>query len=250
MSAVSAGPLRLSAAWGVHLFTASGAAAGVLGILAIERHDAAAAFGWMAYALAVDAIDGTFARAVGVKQVLPTFDGTRLDDIVDYVTYVILPAFFLLHFALLPAAAAVPVVLCPVLASAYGFCRTDAKTPDHFFTGFPSYWNVVAFYLYLLDWPPALNAAVVVAFSLAVFVPVRYVYPSRTPTWRAATVGLGIVWAVTVLYLLFCLARQASAPRNLVLVSLAYPIYYCALSLALTVRRNTPAVAPSAAHPR
>jgi len=250
VSAVSAGRLRQSAAWGVHLFTASGAAAGVLGILAIERGDAAAAFGWMAYALAVDAVDGTFARTVGVKQVLPTFDGTKLDDIVDYVTYVILPAFFLLHFDVLPATVAVPVVLCPVLASAYGFCRTDAKTPDHFFTGFPSYWNVVAFYLYVLDWPPALNAAVVVAFSVAVFVPVRYVYPSRTPTWRAATVGLGIVWGMTMLYLLFCLARQASTPRHLVLVSLAYPVYYCALSLALTVRRSTPAVTSSAAHPR
>ena len=250
MSAVSAGRLRQSAAWGVHLFTASGAAAGVLGILAIERGDAAAAFGWMAYALAVDAVDGTFARTVGVKQVLPTFDGTKLDDIVDYVTYVILPAFFLLHFALLPAALAIPVVLCPVLASAYGFCRTDAKTADHFFTGFPSYWNVVAFYLYVLDWPPALNAAVVVAFSVTVFVPVRYVYPSRTPTWRAATLGLGIVWGGAVLYVLLCLARQASVPRNLVLVSLAYPVYYCALSLALTVRRSAAAFSPSALRPR
>jgi len=250
VSAVSAGRLRQSAAWGVHLFTASGAAAGVLGILAIERGDAAAAFGWMAYALAVDAVDGTFARTVGVKQVLPTFDGTKLDDIVDYVTYVILPAFFLLHFALLPAALAIPVVLCPVLASAYGFCRTDAKTADHFFTGFPSYWNVVAFYLYVLDWPPALNAAVVVAFSVTVFVPVRYVYPSRTPTWRAATLGLGIVWGGAVLYVLLCLARQASVPRNLVLVSLAYPVYYCALSLALTVRRSAAAFSPSALRPR
>src|SRR5262249_61400700 len=110
---------------GLLLSPASGAAAGVLGILAIERGDAAAAVGWLAYALAVDAVDGTFARTVGVKQVLPTFDGTKLDDIVDYVTYVILPAFFLLHFDLLPATVAVPVVLCPVLASAYGFCRTD-----------------------------------------------------------------------------------------------------------------------------
>src|SRR5262249_40626949 len=85
------------------------------------------------------------------------------------------PRVLLLHFELLPAALAIPVVLCPVLASAYGFCRTDAKTADHFFTGFPSYWNIVAFYLYVLDWPPTLNAAVVVGFAVAVFVPVRYV---------------------------------------------------------------------------
>jgi len=242
VSGVSAGPLRRSAAWGVHLFTASGAAAGVLAILAIERHAAAAAFGWMAYTLAVDAADGTLARAVGVKQVLPEFDGTRLDDIVDYFTYVILPALFLVHFDLLPAGIAPPVALCVVLASAYGFCRTDAKTADHYFTGFPSYWNVVAFYLYALGWPRALNAVVVVAFSVAVFVPIRYVYPSRTLTLRSLTVGLGLVWAATVLYALLRLALEATVPRTVVLVSLAYPVYYVALSLALTARRSTASV--------
>src|SRR5207253_2450896 len=85
---------------------------------------------------------------------------------------------------LFPAGIAAPVALCVVLAGAYGFCRTDAKTADHYFTGFPSYWNVVAFYLYALGWPRALNAVVVVAFSVAVFVPIRYVYPSRTLTLR------------------------------------------------------------------
>src|SRR5207253_224773 len=151
-----------------------------------------------AYTVAVDSIDGTLARALEVKRVLPIVDGTRLDDIVDYFTYVIVPALFLLHADLLPAGAAVPVALCPVLASAVGFSRIDAKTPDHFFTGFPSYWNIVAFYLWGLGWPRLANAAVVVAFSIAVFVPIRYVYPSRTRsrspppssplTWRACSV--------------------------------------------------------------
>src|SRR5207248_8855289 len=141
--------------------------------------------------VAIDSVDGTLARAVGVKRVLPFFDGTRLDDLVDYVTYVIVPALFLLHMHVLPHRAAVAVALCPVLASAYGFCRTDAKTSDHYFTGFPSYWNVVAFYLYALDWPRAVNAAVVVLFSIAVFVPIRYIYPSRTVTLRPLTIVLG-----------------------------------------------------------
>ena len=214
----------------------------MLAILAIERHAAAAAFGWMAYTLAVDAVDGTLARAVGVKQVLPEFDGTKLDDIVDYFTYVILPALFLVHFDLLPAGIAAPVALCVVLASAYGFCRTDAKTADHYFTGFPSYWNVVAFYLYALGWPRALNAVVVVAFSAAVFVPIRYVYPSRTLTLRSLTVGLGLVWAATVLYALLRLALETTVPRTVVLVSLAYPVYYVTLSLVLTARRSTASV--------
>jgi len=227
-------PLRTIAAWGVHLLTASSAPAGVLAILAAERGNAAAAMGWMAYTIAIDSIDGTLARAVGVKQVLPFFDGTRLDDIVDYFTYVIVPVLFLLRFDLLPPALAVPVALCPVLASAYGFCRTDAKTADHYFTGFPSYWNIVAFYLYALGWPRALNAAVVLVFSVGVFVPIRYLYPSRTPVLRPLTIGLGLVWAAAVLW---SIAHLASAPRALVVVSLAFPVYYVGLSLALHVRR-------------
>lgn len=227
--------LRRLAAWGVHLLTASSAPAGLLALLATDRGDAAVAFGWMAYTIAIDSIDGTLARAVGVKRVLPLIDGTRLDDVVDYVTYVIVPAYFLVRMGLLPPALAVPVACCPVLASAIGFCRADAKTSDHFFTGFPSYWNVVAFYLYALGWSPAVNAAIVIAFSAAVFVPLRYVYPSRTTTLRALTVTLGIVWAVVLVYVL---AHLGTAPRGLVVASLAYPVYYCLLSFALHVLRN------------
>jgi phosphatidylcholine synthase len=225
----------------VHLLTASSAPAGVLAVLASERGDAAVAMLWMAYTVAIDAIDGTLARAVGVKRVLPIFDGTRLDDIVDYFTYVIVPALFLVHMALLPPAIAVPVALCPVLASAYGFCRTDAKTTDHFFTGFPSYWNIVAFYLFTLGWPRAMNAAVVVAFSVAVFVPIRYLYPSRTPTLRGLTLTLGIAWAVSVVYALASLARDGAAPHVVVVASLLFPVYYVALSLVLDRRRPRPA---------
>jgi phosphatidylcholine synthase len=232
--AAPAGWARRLAAWAVHLLTATSAPAGVLAILAIERGDARAAFAWMAYTVAIDSIDGTLARAVGVKAVLPGFDGTRLDDIVDYLTYVIVPALFLVGMDLLPPSLAVPVALCPVVASAFGFSRTDAKTADHFFTGFPSYWNVVAFYLYTLGWPPAVNAAIVVALSAGVFVPVRYVYPSRTPTLRALTVALGLVWGAIVLY---ALARLDTVPRGLVLASLAFPLYYLGLSAALDRRR-------------
>jgi phosphatidylcholine synthase len=227
--------VRTAAAWGVHLLTASSAPAGILAILAAERGDAATAMLWMAYTIAIDSIDGTLARAVGVKRVLPFFDGTRLDDLVDYFTYVVVPVMFLLHTDVLPATGRVPVALCPVIASAYGFCRTDAKTTDHYFTGFPSYWNVVAFYLYALGWPPAVNAAVLVALSVAVFVPIRYVYPSRTVTLRPLTVGLGIAWGAIVLW---SLAHLATVPRALVAASLAFPAYYVLLSLALHARRT------------
>ncbi len=234
----AAGRMRRVAGWGVHLFTVSGAPAGVLAVLASERGDAPRALCWMAYTVAVDAVDGTLARAVDVKRVLPIFDGSRLDDLVDYFTYVIVPALFLVHLHLLPADVAVPVALCPVVASAYGFCRTDAKTADHYYTGFPSYWNIVVFYLYALGWSPAVNAAIVVALAVAVFVPVRYVYPSRTTTLRPLTVGLGLLWGGAVLYTLAALARLGTAPHTLVVLSLAFPVYYTALSLVLHLQRG------------
>lgn len=227
--------LRRAAAWGVHLFTASSAPAGLLALLATWRGDAQAAFWWMAYTLAVDSIDGTFARAVGVKAVLPAVDGARLDDVVDYFTYVVVPGVFLVHMRLLPPAAAVPVVSLVLVASAYGFAQTQAKTADHFFTGFPSYWNLVAFYLYLLGWSPEVNAAIVTLLAILVFVPLRYVYPSRTPTLRGVTVGLGVVWAAT---LLWVMTDVEHASRALIAGSLAYPAYYVALSLVLHVRTS------------
>ncbi|MGH7894964.1 MAG: CDP-alcohol phosphatidyltransferase family protein [Candidatus Binatia bacterium] len=229
-------PGRRAAAWGVHLLTASSAPAGLLAIFATIRGEVGAAFLWMAYTLAVDAIDGTLARAVRVKEVLPFVDGSRLDDIVDYFTYVVVPAFFVVHTGLVPAAAAVPVVSLVLVASGYGFSQTTAKTADHFFTGFPSYWNVVAFYLYVLGWPPALNAAVLVVFAVLVFVPLRYVYPSRMTELRVPTVVLGIAWGAA---LLWALARFDTAPRTVLTWSLLYPAYYVGLSLYLHFRRVT-----------
>jgi len=228
---------RIVAAWGVHLLTATSAPAGVLAVLASERGDAATALRWMAYTIGVDAIDGTLARAVGVKRVLPFFDGTRLDDVVDYFTYVIVPALFLLHFRLLSDGVALPAVIAMVIASAYGFCRTDAKTADHYFTGFPSYWNIVAFYLYALGLGPAVAAAIVIGLAIAVFVPIRYVYPSRTTTLRPLTLTLGIAWAALVLWLL---VTPDTAPRALVAASLAFPVYYTLLSFALHWRGARP----------
>jgi phosphatidylcholine synthase len=237
VSTVPASPRRWLAAWGVHLLTASSAAAGILAVLAAERGDPAPALWWMAYTVAADAIDGTLARAVGVKQVLPHFDGTRLDDIVDYFTWVIVPMLFMLWTDLLPPAIAVPLACTVAVASAYQFCRTDAKTADHYFTGFPSYWNIVAFYLYALSWPTAANAAVVVAFAVLIFVPIRYVYPSRTPALRSLTVGLGLAWGAAVLLALYQLLRDGVASEPLVLGSLLFPIYYGGLSLVLTGQR-------------
>ena len=227
-------PARIAAAWGVHLLTASGAPAGLLAILATIDGDPGRAFLWMAYTLATDAIDGTLARLVRVKDVLPFVDGSRLDDIVDYFTYVVVPAFFIVHTGLVPAGASVLVASLMLVASGYGFAQTAAKTPDNFFTGFPSYWNVVAFYLHVLGWPPAANAAVLITLAVLVFVPLRYAYPSRMTEFRLPTIALGMVWGAA---LTWALLHFDTAPRAVLTWSLLYPAYYIAISLHLHAKR-------------
>lgn len=227
---------RYLAAWGVHLYTASGAVVALLALDAIARQSYAAAFGWMVVAFLVDCTDGTLARRVGVKQVLPFFDGAKLDDIVDYLNYVVVPIALAGRAGLVPAGASgILVAALPLLASGYGFCHAEAKTADHFFTGFPSYWNVVVLYLYVLRSPLWFNVATLVVLSFLVFVPIRYLYPSRATAARRATYVLGAVWGCLVLWMLFQLPH---ASRALAIASLFFPVYYVGMSLHLHFNRK------------
>jgi len=224
-----------AAAWAVHAFTASGAVMGLAAISATAQGDYRGAFLWMIAATAVDGVDGWLARLVRVADGAPSLDGKRLDDIVDYVTYVVAPAFVLLRAGLLPPSLAWTTAAAMLIASAYGFSRTDAKTPDHFFTGFPSYWNIVALYLYVLGLGPAANAAVLLVLAALVFVPIGYVYPSRTVAWRVPTILFGAAWALLMVIITW---RLPAVPHIAVYASLAFPLYYVGLSLALHAGRR------------
>jgi len=220
-------------AWGVHAFTASGGVIGVAALLAAGAGDLRAAALLMLVALAIDSVDGTLARAARVTEVLPGIDGRRLDDIVDYLNYVIVPAVFLVQ-----AGSVVhwTVAAAPVLASAYGFAQTDAKTEDLFFLGFPSYWNIVAIYLWALSVSPVTGTAIVLGLAAAVFVPLKYLYPSRMHALRRTTLIASAVWLGTVAA---ALAMTAAAWRQTVLeASLAFPAYYLALSFWLGGRHR------------
>ena len=142
---------------------------------------------------------------------------------------------FVWRALLVPDAWALPVACAMLLSSAYGFNRDDAKTADHFFTGFPSYWNIVVFYLYLAGFPPTVNAAILLALAVLVFVPIRYVYPSRTPVWRPLTIVLGAVWGVLMMVMLW---QFPAVSRPLFWASLVFPAYYIVLSLVLHFRRR------------
>lgn len=222
---------RLSA-WGVHLYTASSAVFGVWGLVAVFAHEFRLAIYLMLLTMVIDSTDGALARLADVRRRLPWFDGRRLDDICDYFTYVLLPACFLIEADLLPHGAWAAV---PVLASAYGFSREDAKTEDHFFMGFPSYWNVIAIYLYLMQVSREPALWIVLGFSAAVFVPLRYLYPSRTPVLRPVTLTVLGLWVITISWIG---VRPDPDPRW-VRASLAGPAYYVLLSLLLNARPGT-----------
>ena len=231
----------MTAAWLAHAYTASGSVLAFLAARAIINHDYRTGFFWLGVQIAVDATDGLLARALRVSERTPHFNGAKLDDIVDYLTYVFVPALFVWRAVIVPDAWVLWVVAAMLLSSAYGFNRADAKTADHFFTGFPSYWNIVVFYLLIAGLPSTVNAAILLALAVLVFVPIRYVYPSRTPVLTLPTNVLGVIWGVLMLVMLW---QYPAIPRPVFLASLAFPVYYTALSLVLHFRpsyqRGTP----------
>ena len=236
-------------AWLVHAFTATGAVLAYMAVEATIAGDTRRAFLWLVVATLVDAVDGALARLARVKERTPQFNGARLDDIVDYLTFVFVPVFILRHDGLLPAGAGGLAVASAVLwSSAYGFSREDAKTPDHFFTGFPSYWNIVAVYMVAIQLAPVTNAAILCGLVALVFVPIGYIYPSRTPRWQLATVALALLWSIAMGAIIW---ELPDPPRWLVRVSLLYPVYYFALSFVLHFQRTPrPRARRSRARPR
>ncbi|MCC7124577.1 MAG: CDP-diacylglycerol O-phosphatidyltransferase [Acidobacteria bacterium] len=221
--------------WLAHCYTALGAPLALWALLAAIDRDFRTSFLLLAVTVLIDATDGWLARWLRVKERLPYFDGARLDDIIDYLTYVVVPVVIAIRVPLLPEAWAMPVGTVVLLSSAYGFSRTDAKveTTDFFFTGFPSYWNIVVLYLFLLGLPAAVNAAVLVTLAALVFAPMRYIYPSRTRALRRTTLALSALWGAAMFWMLW---RLPEVNRGLVWISLAAPAYYVAISLWLAGR--------------
>ncbi len=223
----------LACAWGVHLYTALGAVFGVLAIHYASAGDYRASFIAMAVTILIDSSDGTLARYFNVKTRVPGFDGALLDNIVDYLTYVVAPVFLVICAGLVSGTIGIAVAGFVLIASAYQFCQADAKTSDHFFLGFPSYWNLVVFYLYCLHWRPIANEAILTVFGVMVFVPIKYIYPSRTKPLRPLTLTLGIIWGVITIAMLPSLP---SINPVMLYLSLAYIAYYFIASFALHAR--------------
>jgi phosphatidylcholine synthase len=193
---LKASPATRAAAFCVHIFTALGAGIALIALLEAVREHWAAMFGWLGVALVVDAIDGPIARRLDVVRVQPNWSGDVLDLVVDFVTYVFVPAYAITASGLLlPLAAPILGVGIAVSGALY-FADRRMKAADNHFRGFPGLWNVAAFYLFLLHWPPALGSLTVVVLIAATFAPFHVVHPVRVMRLRWLTLSLIAAWAV------------------------------------------------------
>jgi phosphatidylcholine synthase len=221
---------RILLAWAVHAFTALGlvAAAGIAALV-IEGGDVAftRAFELMIAATAIDALDGPLARYARVHEVLPGFDGRRLDDLIDFLNYTCLPLLLIWRAGVLGGGSQSWWLLAPLLASVYGFSQVDAKTEDGYFLGFPSYWNVVAFYLYFLKLDARLSLGILVTLAILTFVPLRYFYPTQPGFWNRVACVAAALWG-GLLVVILILPPELRGPC--LLASLPVPLGYLIFS--------------------
>lgn len=197
----SQAPSRIIA-WAVHVLTASGVVIALLSLLAILKGNAQEALLWLGLALAVDGMDGPLARRFEVRRVIPNFDGAVLDLVVDYLSYVLVPAVFLYQLGFFPEPFALAATAFILATSLYIFANVEMKTHDNYFVGFPAIWNVVALYVYVLDPPKMATLAITIVLGLASFSTAKFLHPLRVREGRPITLVATAVWSISSLALI------------------------------------------------
>ena len=187
----------------VHLLTASGVLAGFEALLASIEHRWEAAFIWLTIATLIDGVDGPLARHFKVKTHLPRFSGERLDLVIDYFTYVIVPALMIYASGRMPEGLATGAAFIVLLSSLFHFSDENSKTDDGFFVGFPAIWNVIAFLLFVFPLSPAVNFALIALLGALTFVPLKWVHPIRARQWRPLTVAVLLVWSAAAILVVY-----------------------------------------------
>ena len=190
----------------VHIFTALGVVFGFLALLATVDDKIPEAFLWLAFALFVDGVDGTLARAVNVKQNTPEIDGAILDNIIDYLNYVVVPVFIFYSLGMAPEQYLLLSCIAILLVSCFTFINTNIKTDDFYFSGFPAIWNIVVLYFYILESSEFTNLIFVILFCVLTFIPFKYVHPFRVVEFRKITLIITSIWMITTTILLFDLS--------------------------------------------
>lgn len=231
------GIVQRTLGWLIHAFTASGACLGLLSLFSIYNHEYLSALWLMCITILIDAVDGLFARLIRIKEAVPEIDGALLDNIVDFFNYTIVPCFFLYVTDLLPVHWRVISIMIITFSSAYQFTQIDAKTLDHFFKGFPSYWNIAVFYLFFWQMSPVVNMIILMTLAILSFVPIKYVYPSRldyltnNKFLRLGMAFITLFWGIATVGLLWVYPKSN---QFLVAISIGYLMLYLIISLYRT----------------
>lgn len=216
------------AAYSVHIFTALGAALGLWALVLIYDGLYQEAIWVLAISAIVDSVDGALARLSKTKEHAPKIDGALMDNIIDFLTWTTAPLLWIYATMQLP----IWVLLICAIASIFGFSHTRAKTEDHFFLGFPSYWNIVVFYIYLLNLPTIFASAILLIFALVTFLPVKFLYPTRTSFLRPLTLVLGTLFVLQLIALMYYFDESSIL---LIYSSFIFPFYYFGLSFYLNL---------------
>lgn len=231
--------MRRVFAWGVHLFTASGAVLAILSILAIQQHQYKLLALWFALAMMVDGFDGFLARLAHTRVYAAELDGALLDNIIDYLNYVIVGALLIIEAKLVPDGWELVIASLIALSSAYQFCqveaKTDAHTQEYYFKGFPDYWNILALYLLLLNLNPWFNLLVLLVCVVLIFVPIKFIYPTRTRFYRIPLLILVFAWTISGMAIMILYPR--SLPW-LTVFNLSLAGLYVIASLVATFRKS------------
>jgi phosphatidylcholine synthase len=231
-------PATRIAAFCVHIFTALGAGVALIAMLEAVREHWVAMFAWLGVALVIDAVDGPIARRLDVARVQPNWSGDVLDLVVDFVTYVFVPAYAITASDLLLPLAAPLLGAGIAVSGALYFADRRMKSEDNHFRGFPGLWNVAAFYLFLLHLPPALSSLGVAVLIALTFAPFRVVHPIRVVRLRGLTLSLVAIWALLVIFTLVN-DFNVSAPVTIGLCAIAAYIVGCDAAIRLVRSLNT-----------
>ena len=223
--------------WLVHIFTASGAVLGVLSLYAIAEYKFKYAFVLIAIIIFIDAVDGTLARQIDIKKYVK-IDGSLLDNMIDFFNYALVPAFFISWANVIPSIWNIPCVVAIVYAACYQFSHVNAKTKDHFFRGFPSYWNIAIFYIYYWQTSPITNVIIILILCVLSFIPIKYIYPSRLQyiskkySIRVFMFFATVIWGVATIMLLITYPNKEPILNA---ISIGYILLYFFFSLYRTL---------------
>lgn len=196
IGATEGGAIERARAFAIHVFTASGAALALLAIILAGGGHWSAMFFCLGLALLIDALDGPLAREFKVAELIPRWSGDTLDLVVDFTTYVFVPAYAIAASGLLPQVLSILCGMVVVVTGALYFADREMKTRDHYFQGFPAVWNVAAFYLFVLEPPSWLAVMMIAALAALTFAPLQFVHPVRVPKLRVLNIGLIAVWSL------------------------------------------------------